>query len=206
MESASASVGKANTEVIGTTVKAAKTSLQCSNGLHDLAVSRTLGCGSFGRVKVATHNESGTILALKILQKDTVVEMRQVKNIARERSIIAALAGHPNILQLYGTFQDADCLYMMLELVPGGELYRLMHGDGTEENRLSFSAARFYAAQVLTVYEHIHNRDIIYRDLKPENLLVTAEGYLKVIDWGFAKDLSGSSDNNTTFTLCGTPE
>ena len=67
-----------------------------------------------------------------------------------------------------------------MQLVNGGELYRLMHGDGSEENRLGGAAARFYAGQVLAVYEYIHGRGVIYRDLKPENLLLTAQGYLKV--------------------------
>jgi serine/threonine protein kinase len=172
--------------------------------LDELKVERTIGCGSFGRVKVATHIASGTIVALKILQKTNVVEMKQVRNIVRERDIVASLQ-HPNVLRLYSTFQDADCLYMMLELVNGGELYRLMHGDGSEENPLPRQQARFYAAQVISVYEHIHQRGLIYRDLKPENLLVTAHGYLKVVDWGFAKDLGGSADK-TTFTMCGTLE
>lgn len=88
-------------------------------------------------------------------------------------------------------------------LVNGGEVYRRLHGgDGSEENRLSFDEVRFYAAQVLTVYEYIHELSIVYRDLKPENMLVTAQGYLKIIDWGFAKQI----DDDMTYTACGTPE
>jgi serine/threonine protein kinase len=157
--------------------------------------------GSFGRVKLATHLASGTLCALKILQKHVVVETRQVKNIGRERAIMVALQ-HPSVLRLYGSFQDSDCLYMLLELVNGGELYRLMHGDGSEQNQLKPSDALFYAAQVATVYAYIHSKAIVYRDLKPENLLLTSEGYLKVVDWGFAKHI----DDNTTYTMCGTPE
>jgi len=169
--------------------------------LSELEVERTLGCGSFGRVKLATHVATKTFLALKILQKDTVVENRQTKNVSREKDIMAKLQ-HPNVLRLYGTFQDQDCLYMMLELVNGGELFRLMHGDGSEMNLLPFENARFYVAQVLVVYEYIHAMGIVYRDLKPENLLISPDGYLKVIDWGFAKEIT----DNTTYTMCGTPE
>jgi hypothetical protein len=178
-----------------------RVALTCPNGLSNLEVERTLGMGSFGRVKLATHTKSGTLCALKILQKQVVVETRQVKNIGRERSIMLALQ-HPSVLRLYGSFQDTDSLYMLLELVNGGELYRLMHGDGSEQNQLKPADALFYASQVATVYAYIHSKDIIYRDLKPENLLLTAEGYLKVIDWGFAKQI----EDNTTYTMCGTPE
>lgn len=124
-----------------------QTVLTAPRGLEDMIVERTIGCGSFGRVKLATHKLSGTVCAIKILQKDTIVEMRQTKNISREKNIVACLT-HPNVLRMYGTFQDSDCLYMMLELVNGGELYRLMHGDGSEENVLPFKDMRFYVAQV----------------------------------------------------------
>ena len=184
-----------------TSTTAFSVSLTCPNGLTDLEVERTLGMGSFGRVKLATHTQSGTLCALKILQKQVVVETRQVRNIGRERSIMLELQ-HPSVLRLYGSFQNADSLYMLLELVNGGELYRLMHGDGSEQNQLKPTDALFYASQVATVYAYIHSKDIIYRDLKPENLLLTAEGYLKVIDWGFAKQI----EDNTTYTMCGTPE
>lgn len=109
---------------------------------------------------------------------------------------------HPSVLGLYGPFQDPNCLYLLLELVNGGELYRRMHGDGSEQNQLKPSDALFYAAQVATVYAYIHAKNIVYRGLKPENLLLTSEGYLKVVDWGFAKHI----DDNTTYTMCGTPE
>ena len=88
---------------------------------------------------------------------------------------------------------------MMLELVVGGELFRLMHGEGEEMNALPTSHARFYAGQVAEVYEYIHHQNIVYRDLKPENLLIDINGYLKVIDWGFGKHLT---DTNMTYTVC----
>ena len=70
---------------------------------------------------------------------------------------------HPFILHLYGTYQDENCLYMLLEIVMGGELFRLLHGDGSVENRLSTPDTAFYAANVLSVYEYIHEMQIVYR-------------------------------------------
>lgn len=108
----------------------------------ELEIMRTLGCGSFGRVKLAKHRGSDAVMALKILQKHEVVLMKQQKNIIREKEMLQQLK-HPFILKLYGTFQDAHCLYMMLELVRGGELFRLLHGDGSEENALKLYDTRY---------------------------------------------------------------
>ena len=100
-----------------------------------------------------------------------------------ERQLTASLI-HPFILHLYGTFQDTDCLYMLLEIVMGGELFRLLHGDGSVENKLSTQDTAFYAACVVSVYDYIHVENIVYRDLKPENILISTDGYLKIVDWG----------------------
>eukprot|EP00520_Triparma_pacifica_P005934 CAMPEP_0118657960 /NCGR_PEP_ID=MMETSP0785-20121206/14303_1 /TAXON_ID=91992 /ORGANISM="Bolidomonas pacifica, Strain CCMP 1866" /LENGTH=850 /DNA_ID=CAMNT_0006550925 /DNA_START=127 /DNA_END=2675 /DNA_ORIENTATION=+ len=170
------------------------------NNLMELKTGRTLGTGSFGRVKIATHTESGKVLALKILQKEAIKVTRQEKNIMNERQLTAQLK-HPFILHLYGTFQDSNCLYMLLEIVMGGELFRLLHGDGTSENMLSVEDTAFYTANVVSVYEYIHADDIVYRDLKPENILISTDGYLKIVDWGFAKKVVAK-----TYTTCGTPE
>ncbi|GMH97013.1 hypothetical protein TrST_g3469 [Triparma strigata] len=168
--------------------------------ITELKPGRTLGTGSFGRVRIATHTASGQILALKALQKEAIRLTRQEKNIMSERELTASLK-HPFILHLYGTFQDSDCLYMLLEIVMGGELFRLLHGDGSVENKLNSADTAFYAACVLSVYDYIHTDKIVYRDLKPENILIATDGYLKIVDWGFAKKVV-----DKTYTTCGTPE
>ena len=170
------------------------------NALVELTTGRTLGTGSFGRVKFARHNATDTVVALKILQKEAIRQTRQQRNIMNEKELTASLI-HPFILNLYGTFQDRDCLYMMLEIVMGGELFRLLHGDGSLQNLLSPNDTAFYAACVASVYDYIHPTGIIYRDLKPENILIANDGYLKIVDWGFAKKVV-----DKTFTTCGTPE
>ena len=89
------------------------------NELSELETGRTLGTGSFGRVKFAKHPATGTTFALKILQKEAIRQTRQQKNIINEKELTSTLV-HPFILNLLGTFQDNDCLYMMLEIVMGG--------------------------------------------------------------------------------------
>jgi len=86
---------------------------------------------------------------------------------------------------------------LVLEYVPGGELFTYLRSVG----RLETPHAVFYGAQVTLMFEYLHSKNIVYRDLKPENLLITADGYLKLTDFGFAKVVEGR-----TYTLCGTPE
>ena len=89
---------------------------------------------------------------------------------------------------------------MLFEFVEGGELFSRIRMEG----RLAVEVARFYLSQVIMVLSHLHEREIMYRDIKPENLLIDSRGYIKVTDFGFAKSLEGQADR--TYTLCGTPE
>lgn len=104
---------------------------------------------------------------------------------------------HPFIVNMAASFQDPCYVYMVIECVIGGEFFSHLR------NAVKFTTetAKFFAAHVVMIFEHLHSKDIIYRDLKPENLLLDKEGYLKITDFGFAKVVSFK-----TYTLCGTPE
>jgi len=119
-----------------------------------------------------------------------------VEHVLSERNVMSHCS-HPFIARLAATYQDADSLYMLIELVQGGELFSLLRTQQVFQDPI----VAFYAAIVVLVFEYLHDRNIIYRDLKPENLVLDQVGYLKVIDFGFAKELSSK-----TWTLCGTPE
>lgn len=164
--------------------------------IQDYNVGVTLGTGSFGRVRFATDTETGQGYAVKILKKSEVVRLEQVEHINSEKTILEAL-DHPFIVKLAGTFQDQLHLYMVLEYIVGGEFFTHLRKNGRFDNATS----RFYAAQIVMIFEYMHGLNIIYRDLKPENLLLDKAGYLKITDFGFAKKVS-----LRTFTLCGTPE
>jgi serine/threonine protein kinase len=98
---------------------------------------------------------------------------------------------------LLGYTQDDKHLYMVMDYIAGGELFTYLK----QEAKIDHLHARFYVAQIVSIFEYLHKKDIIYRDLKPENLLICANGYLKLTDFGFAKICKGR-----TYTLCGTPE
>lgn len=180
---------------------------------RDLTIMRTLGTGTFGRVKMVQHNPTRRVMALKCMQKAQVVASHQQLNVCSEKNVML-LAEHPFVLKLFRTFQDRDCLYMLLELVQGGELWTLLYQNQAALPRCSFGGfeiptARFYAACVIDAFEHVHEMSIAYRDLKPENLLVDNMGYLKVVDFGFAKQvpfLKNGRMSDRSYTLCGTPE
>ncbi|CAK4090760.1 unnamed protein product [Aphanomyces euteiches] len=175
-------------------------SLRDQVSFKDLDVLRTLGTGTFGRVKLVKHKVSGMPYAMKVMQKAQVVAYKQQINILNEKNILAR-CNHPFILKLFQTFKDDECLYLLMEFVQGGELFAYLHNSDRPSGRLPNDHARFYASHVLLALEYLHDRSIVYRDLKPENLLIDQEGYIKVVDFGFAKVCL-----DRTYTLCGTPE
>ncbi|ETW00626.1 AGC/PKG protein kinase, variant [Aphanomyces invadans] len=183
--------------------------------LSELVHIGVLGEGSFGRVSMvqAFVNAEEHLLALKCVSKSHVVECHQQEHIMRERAILHDLKCHPFIVQLHATYQDQNYLYMLMELVQGGELFGLLHAN-ILDRPLVEDDIKFFAANVYLALEHMHKRDIAYRDLKPENLLISANGYLKVVDMGFAKKIpfTAKDDNGhvavhaRSYTLCGTQE
>lgn len=260
--------------------------------MQDFEVKGVLGVGTYGVVKLAKHVASGASVALKVMSKEQVVSMRQEKHILRERHVHLQLR-HPFIAHLYGTFQDDNCLYLVIEFLPGGELWSLVYGDNTstslayeeEDNneepstserqpqqmdqnaaggavddkegelrcvalaansprqmiameldanlRLDLSPRKFrhesppsnaldsrsrtllrnsfgglhedhavfYLGCILLALEFLHDQELLYRDLKLENLVLDRDGYPKVLDFGFAKPNAKLGSKH--MTLCG---
>ncbi len=188
--------------------------------LEDLETIATLGTGTFGRVMLVQHRGNGEISALKCLQKAHLIRTGQQHNVRREKAAMMTLnaLSLPFIVQLRGTLSDSNQVYLLLEYVPGGELWSILYNESEDAailnsgpwGKMPLKSAMFFSAMCVSAFEHIHGLGFAYRDLKPENLLVAENGYLKLADYGFAKRIpytSASGKNeDRTFTLCGTPE
>ena len=164
-------------------------------------MTRYAGTGTFGRVLLvqlrgSSSHSTANCFALKVLRKTEIVRLRQVEHVNAERYILSRVR-HPFIVDLYATFQDSLNVYMLMSYVPGGELFTHLR----RAKRFTADVTRFYLATIILALKYLHSFNIIYRDLKPENLLLDSRGYLRLTDFGFAKIV-----DDRTWTLCGTPE
>lgn len=169
-----------------------------SSGEHQpiKTVEIVLGVGTFGKVIIVRHTLSGETYAMKRLNKSWIVENGLEQHVVDERNVMT-LTDHPFILKLHNSYYDEKYVYLLLELCLGGELFMYLHKAG----KFNEQQARFYAASIVQAFDHLHSKSIVYRDLKPENLMLDEFGYLKVVDFGLAKVVKGR-----TWTICGTPE
>jgi protein kinase A len=168
-----------------------------NSNLADFEIMKTLGTGSFGRVILVKYKQGDDkYYAMKILDKQKVVKLKQVEHTLNEKRILASI-DFPFLVRMDFSFKDNTNLYMVLEFINGGEMFSHLRRIG----RFSEPHSRFYASQIVLAFEYLHHLDLIYRDLKPENLLIDSQGYIKITDFGFAKRVKGR-----TWTLCGTPE
>ncbi|KAJ1439703.1 kinase-like domain-containing protein [Ochromonadaceae sp. CCMP2298] len=165
--------------------------------LEDFDIRSTLGCGAFGRVKLCRLPKTDQYYALKCQAKRSIVESGLQEHVLNEMRVMRKL-NHPYIAKLYIALQDKQYIYFVLELLQGGELFTHLRNRG----KLSEQTARFYAATVVYAFSTLHAKKIAYRDLKPENLVMDTNGYVKLVDFGLAKQLLSGK----TWTLCGTPD
>nr|AHY22509.1 cGMP-dependent protein kinase [Dastarcus helophoroides] len=169
--------------------------------LSEFKIVKTLGKGGFGRVELVQHKtKKELVFALKYLKKIYVVEQQQQEHVYNEKNI-QMICDSPFIVKLYRTYKDRKYIYFLMESCLGGDLFGLMQRQ--PKRRFGEKEAKFIAACVLEALSYLHERSIIYRDLKPENLLIDRDGYIKLTDFGFAKKLD---DGKTTSTFAGTPE
>jgi serine/threonine protein kinase len=167
-----------------------------SYALSSFELFETLGTGTFGRVRLVRCIKEDAHYALKMVKKEHILKMDQLEHMKNEVQLLTMLS-NPFVVDLRAHFQDELRLYLLMELVIGGELYALLRNSG----KLSNDRAKFYAAEVVLAFEYLHGLMIAYRSLKPENILIDHRGNIKLVDFGFAKVVE-----ERTFTHCGTPE
>ncbi|KEG09738.1 rac serine-threonine kinase [Trypanosoma grayi] len=167
--------------------------------VHDFELLTVVGLGSFGRVMRVRHKATGNIYAMKILDKQQVVQHKMVSHTNAEKLILSEIA-HPFVVKMHYAFQTRRHLILVLEFLCGGELF--FHLQRCK--RFSEQRARFYAAEIGMAVDYIHSRNVLYRDLKPENLVLDRDGHVVLTDFGLAK--RELADDARTHTFCGTPE
>merc|ERR1712060_395637 len=165
--------------------------------MGDLQRIGLLGCGGFGAVELWEHKVTGETYAMKGLSKGYVVQTGMQESVMNEKNILM-MTNSDFIIKLYETYNGSQTLYFLMEPALGGELYATYNRKGFHGSE---KHAMYYIAGVVCAFEHMHERRIIYRDLKPENLLVTEKGHEKLTDMGLAKFVIGK-----TYTTCGTPD
>ncbi|KAJ3444284.1 ribosomal protein S6 KINASE [Anaeramoeba flamelloides] len=185
-------------EAISDTIKMIKTDKVSLKNFQLLSV---IGRGTYGKVMQVKHKTNEEIFAMKVLQKGMLADHQQISHTMSERNVLMRIR-HPFLVKLHYSFQTQEKLYMVLDYVPGGELFRRI----SEEGRLSTDRTRLYVAEIILALDHLHKMDIIYRDLKPENILLDQEGHIKITDFGLVKTDLNKKFGGKTRTFCGTPE
>ncbi|KAK4482783.1 hypothetical protein RD792_009953 [Penstemon davidsonii] len=163
-------------------------------------VGRTIGEGTFAKVKFARNSENGEPVAIKILDKDKVLKHKMAEQIRREIATMK-LIKHPNVVRLYEVMASKTKIFIVLEFVTGGELFDKIVNDG----RMREDEARKYFQQLINAVDYCHSRGVFHRDLKPENLLLDVAGNLKVSDFGLSALSQQVRDDGLLHTTCGTP-
>lgn len=159
---------------------------------------KTIGEGTFGKVKLGTHILTGERVAVKVLEKERIVDIADVERVAREIHILKLIRHCRHIIQLYEIIETPRQLYLIMEYACGGELFDYIVQHGRAEER---EACRFFH-QILAGVERVHAMNVVHRDLKPENLLLDDRGDIKIVDFGLSNT---HEDDQLLQTACGSP-
>jgi len=161
--------------------------------LKKFKILSLLGVGGFGTVFKVKHILTDKIYAMKVMNKNYIIQKKYLHYIVSEFEIMKSLAGFPFVLDIHYCFQSANYLYLIIDYCPNGDFTKLKRMNNL----------KLFFAEVILAFEHIHNHNIVYRDLKPENILLDETGHIRVCDFNLAK--SGMTRGKRADSFCGTP-
>ncbi|XP_066588212.1 atypical protein kinase C [Prorops nasuta] len=173
--------------------------LQSQYSLKDFELIRVIGRGSYAKVLMVELKRTKRIYAMKVIKKALVTDDEDIDWVQTEKHVFETASNHPFLVGLHSCFQTPSRLFFVIEFVRGGDLMFHMQ----RQRRLPEEHARFYAAEISLALNFLHEKGIIYRDLKLDNVLLDHEGHVKLTDYGMCKE--GVREGDTTATFCGTP-
>lgn len=167
--------------------------------LADFDLIKVIGRGSYAKVLMVELKSTKRIYAMKVIKKELVTDDEDIDWVQTEKHVFETASNHPFLVGLHSCFQTSSRLFFVIEFVRGGDLMFHMQ----RQRRLPEEHARFYSAEICLALNYLHQRGIIYRDLKLDNVLLDHEGHIKLTDYGMCKE--GIRAGDTTSTFCGTP-
>ena len=187
------------------------TPLDTPVGLDHFQVHGLCGEGTFGKVMMATKIDTQKVYAMKVIRKELLYsDATRVTQAIAEKQVMQQMAArpHPYVISLRFAFQTDENIFLVMDFMGGGDLHNLLEAKG----RLREAWVVVYAAEIALALEHVHAHDVIFRDLKPENVMIGVDGHLKLTDFGLSKHLGDVDADDEkqkkrgTATICGTPE
>ena len=166
--------------------------------LDDFEIIKLIGKGSFAKVYLVKNKSNQKIYSMKKLDKPFLKRTKQEQHTINERILLSKM-NNPFLVKLYCCFQDNEHLYFIMEFIQGGELFFHLH----RETRFDDEKTSFYIAELILALDFLHKNKVIYRDIKPENILLDVKGHIKLTDFGLCRMCC--SKNEKVFTICGTP-
>merc|ERR1719433_494503 len=157
--------------------------------ITDFDCVKTIGRGAFGEVRVVRKKEDNKVYALKMMRKKEMIAKKQVTHIRAERNLLAA-ADNPWLVKLLYSFQDDTWLYLVMEYCAGGDLMTIL----MREDILTEEQTRFYMAELALAIQSVHELKFVHRDLKPDNVLISNQGHIKLSDFGLAKGFESKEE------------